>query len=148
MKVKPKKSSTPANSTDPFHKQYGLFSNIRYILEAMKKYARILLLFIPIAMVCNILFSYLWTFLSKFIIDLIPQGNESGDTKKLFITVSVFCLIMLLLFFVRNWYKSLDWVKKVHVRMKVIMEKNHKNMTMPFEFTEDPKVLDASNKAD
>lgn len=148
MKVKPKKSSTPANPADPFHKQYGLFSNIRYILGAMKKYGKILLLFIPIAMVCNILFSYLWTFLSKFIIDLIPHGNESGEPKKLFITVAVFCLIMLLLFFVRNWYKSLDWVKKVHVRMKVIMEKNYKNMTMPFEFTEDPKVLDASNKAE
>ncbi len=148
MKVKSKKPARLAKSSDPFHKEYGLFSNIRYVLGAMKKYSKILLLFIPLTMVYNIFESYIWTFLSKFIIDLIPQENASGDTKKLLITIAVFCLIFFLVIFVKTWYSSLDWVKKLYVRMKVIMEKNHKNMTMPFEFTEDPKVLDCSNKAE
>lgn len=64
---------------NPLHREYGLFSNIRYILRSMIKFDRKLLLLIPLGMICVPAMNYLWTFISKFVIDMITgeKGWES-----------------------------------------------------------------------
>lgn len=54
---------------NPFHKEYGLFSNIHFVWNNMMKYQRYLYVLIPIGVICAPIMQYLWTFISKFVID-------------------------------------------------------------------------------
>ena len=61
---------------NPLHREYGLMSNIRWTLSAMRRHSNGLLALIPIGIVCAPLMNYLWTFISKFVIDMIT--GEAG----------------------------------------------------------------------
>ena len=53
---------------NPLHKEYGVFSNVRYVWKGMIAFDKHFLYLIPIGVVCAPFMRYLWTFLSKFII--------------------------------------------------------------------------------
>ena len=56
---------------NPYHKEYGLFSNLWFTLCAMKKYAPLIIIMLPLGFILMPVQRYLWSFLSKYIIDLI-----------------------------------------------------------------------------
>ena len=129
---------------NPYHKEYGLFSNLVFTLRAMKKYAPLIILMLPLGFVLMPVQRYLWSFLSKYIIDLI---TVEGSVQSLVKIISIFTVILIAFYILQTFYYNKLWVLKIIVRMKIVMQKNYKMMVMPFEDTEDPDVLDCYQKA-
>jgi len=140
MKIKEKKQE----EVNPYHKEYGFFSNLVFTLSAMKKYAPLILLLLPLSFILMPVQRYLWSFLSKYIIDLITVEGSSQSLLKIII---IFTLILIAFYLLQTFYYNKLWVLKIIVRMKIVVQKNFKMMVMPFEDTEDPDVLDCYQKA-
>ena len=130
---------------NPYHKEFGLSSNIRYVLRAMWRHSHLLVLIMPLSLVIAPLERYLFPFLSKFVIELI---SNHGQLRQLLFLAAVFSIIILVLNLLQTFYYSKRWVLYILVRMKVILEKNHRLMTMAFQNTEDPDILDCAQKAE
>jgi len=130
---------------NPYHVEFGLFSNLAYVIRAMKKFSKILLIMLPAGFLINTVQRYLWSFVTKYIIDLI---TTEGTVQKLALVIAVSSLLMLLLFLSQTVYYNKQWVQCIVVRMKLILEKNVLMMTMPFQNTEDPDILDCCQKAE
>lgn len=140
MKKKNKKTDEKQN---PYHKEYGLFSNSRYILKNMFGYAPIFWVLVPIGVICAPIMNYLWTFIGKFVIDMIT--GEKGWEALLWIMV-MFTVIQVVSTMLNTWYYS-KWSNYIIVRFKMMIEKNRKAMTIDFRNIEDPDVLDCYQKA-
>ena len=39
---------------NPYHKEFGLFSNLKFVLKVMKKYSPILLFLLPVAAILSV----------------------------------------------------------------------------------------------
>ncbi len=130
---------------NPYHKEYGLFSNLWFTLRAMKKYAPLIILMLPLGFVLMPVQRYLWSFLSKYIIDLI---TVEGSVQSLAKIIIIFTVILIAFYILQTFYYNKLWVLKILVRMKIVMQKNYKMMVMRFEDTEDPEVLDCYQKAE
>ncbi|MBO4532290.1 MAG: ABC transporter ATP-binding protein [Treponema sp.] len=130
---------------NPYHKEYGLFSNLWFTLRAMKKYAPLIILMLPLGFVLMPVQRYLWSFLSKYIIDLI---TVEGSVQSLVKIIIIFTIILIAFYIMQTFYYNKLWVLKIIVRMKIVVQKNYKMMVMRFEDTEDPEVLDCYQKAE
>lgn len=130
---------------NPYHKEYGLFSNLWFTLRAMKKYAPLIILMLPLGFVLMPVQRYLWSFLSKYIIDLITVEGSVQSLVKIIIS---FTIILIAFYIMQTFYYNKLWVLKIIVRMKIVVQKNYKMMVMRFEDTEDPEVLDCYQKAE
>lgn len=129
---------------DLYHKKFGLFSNVKYLLVEMKRNLKSLFVYFPIAFFVLAANRYVWSFISKFIIDLV---TNNGSVKNLLILIGIFSVLILFIFFMQSFYYNNTWTKFIVFRMKIIIKKNFKIMTMPFEYFENPKVLDCGQKA-
>lgn len=129
---------------NPLHREYGLMSNIRWTLSAMRQHSKGLLTLIPIGIVCAPLMNYLWTFISKFVIDMIT--GEVGWLALLWI-IGIFTVIQLVSTMLNTYYNSETGWRFIDTRFKLIGEKNRKVMTIDFEHLENPDVMDCYQKA-
>ena len=130
---------------NPYHKEYGLFSNLWFTLCAMKKYAPLIIIMLPLGFILMPVQRYLWSFLSKYIIDLVTSDGGFQSLAKIII---IFTAILIVFYLMQTFYYNKLWVLKILVRMKIVVQKNYKMMVMPFEDTEDPDVLDCYQKAE
>ena len=124
---------------NPLHREYGLPSNIRWVLSAMRRYSREMLIFIPIGIICAPLMNYLWTFISKFVIDMIT--GEAGWEALLWL-MGIFTAIQLISTMLNTFFNSEVWVRCIAVRFGLMSEKNAKVMRIDFENLENPDVMD------
>ncbi|MGN0164623.1 MAG: ABC transporter ATP-binding protein [Lachnospiraceae bacterium] len=138
------KNSKTKEQTNPFHKDFGVFSNTKYILKTMIHCDRHFLLLIPIGVICTPTMQYLWTFMSKFVIDMIT--DNAGVTDLLWLMVT-FALIQVVSTILNSFYYSEIWWRYIAARCKLLSEKNGKLMRLDFEHTENPDVLDCHQKA-
>lgn len=129
---------------NPLHREYGLMSNIRWTLSAMRRHSNGLLTLIPIGIVCVPLMNYLWTFISKFVIDMIT--GEVGWQALLWI-MGIFTVIQLVSTMLNTYYNSETGWRFIDTRFKLVGEKNRKVMTIDFEHLENPDVMDCYQKA-
>ena len=129
---------------NPYHKEFGFFSNLKFVLKIMKKYSPILLFLLPVSAVLSVGNRYTVSFLIKYIIDI---ATNHGTLQQLFITLGIFSVIFIVLWNTNTWYNSKTEIKCILARMKLILEKNLITMTMPFIYTEDPSMLDCNQKA-
>ncbi|MGN0667442.1 MAG: ABC transporter ATP-binding protein [Huintestinicola sp.] len=129
---------------NPLHKDFGIFSNIKYILKAMVRYNKGFLLLIPIGMVCAPVMQYLWTFISKFVIDMI---TDESSAEKLFRLMIIFTVIQAASTMLNSYYYSEIWWRFIAARCKLMSEKNAKVMRLDFQHLENPDVLDCYQKA-
>lgn len=129
---------------NPYHKEYGVISNLRFVLKKMWKYSPLLVCILPLSLIIAPMERYVWPFLSKFVIDIVI-GH--GEPHQLLITVGIFAAAILALNLLSTFYYSKRWVLFIVVLMKVILEKNDRLMTMAFQNTEDPDILDCAQKA-
>ena len=111
----------------------------------MKKYAPLIILMLPLGFVLMPVQRYLWSFLSKYIIDLI---TVEGSVQSLVKIIIIFTIILIAFYIMQTFYYNKLWVLKIIVRMKIVVQKNYKMMVMRFEDTEDPEVLDCYQKAE
>lgn len=129
---------------NPYHKEFGLFSNLKFVLKVMKKYSPILLFLLPVAAILSVGNRYTTAFLTKWIIDII---TAKGTVLQLIKVGIFFSVIFILLWNLNTWYNSQVETKCIIVRLKLILEKNHITMTMPFIYTEEPDMLDCNQRA-
>ena len=139
--MKKKKNDEKKN---PLHREYGLWGNIRWALSAMRRHSKGMMLLIPIGIICAPLMSYLWTFISKFVIDMIT--GESGLEALLWL-MGIFTAIQLVSTMLNTYYNSEIWWRYIDVRLRLISEKNRKVMSIDFEHLENPDVMDCYQKA-
>ena len=129
---------------NPYHKEFGFFSNLKFVLKIMKKYSPMLLFLLPVSAILSVGNRYTVSFLIKYIIDI---ATKHGTMQQLLITLGIFSIIFIFLWNTNAWYNSKTEIKCIIARMKLILEKNLITMTMPFIYTEDPNMLDCNQKA-
>ena len=105
---------------NPLHREYGLMSNIRWTLSAMRQHSKGLLTLIPIGIVCAPLMNYLWTFISKFVIDMIT--GEAGWQALLWI-MGIFTVIQLVSTMLNTYYNSETGWRFIDARFKLVVLK-------------------------
>lgn len=129
---------------NPLHREYGLWSNIRWTLSAMYRHSRSIFILIPTGVVCAPLMNYLWTFISKFVIDMIT--GEAGWESLLWV-MGIFTAIQLVSTMLNTFYHSEIWWRYIETRFHMVSEKNRKVMSIDFEHLESPDVMDCYQKA-
>lgn len=139
-----KKEENKTEKRNPLHKEYGLFSNIRFILKKTIEQERFLLVLFPLGMIGEPFMKYLWTFWSKAILDMITRGE---DIQRLFWTMALFVVLMLFTTLVCTYYNNgIGW-RYIKARMGIMGEMNRKAMTIDFEHLENTDVMDCFQKA-
>lgn len=129
---------------NPYHKEYGLFSNICYIAGAVAQYQPKLLFLILLGMVTEPVMQYLWTFLSKFIIDVIM---ENGGVERLLRIIVCFAALQIATLMLGTYRNREMWTRFIIVRFRLLTLKNQKVMTMNYQYLEDSDVMDCYQKA-
>ena len=138
-----KKRSKTDEKKDPLHIEYGLMSNMKWVFSAIVRYDRGILFSVFLGIVCAPFMNYLWTFISKFIIDMIT-GN--GEPSELLVMMLIFTGIQTAATMLNSLY-SYEWYRFIFVRFKLMLEKNVKVMSVDFPCLEDPDLMDCYQKA-
>lgn len=141
MKKQDKEKKTDTNH---LHIEHSLLSNLYYILKNMIKVEKHFLLLIPLGIVCRPAMQYLWTFISKFVIDMI---TGEGSIRNLMMLMLVFTVIQIVSTMANTYFWGETWWRYIHTRCVMIREKNYKAMTIDFEYLEDSDVMDCYQKA-
>lgn len=110
----------------------------------MVKIDRWFLVLIPIGMVCTPMMQYLWTFISKFVIDTITNEQGTGQLSKLLL---IFIVLQLIAAMLNSYYDSNTWWRFIHARLRMIQKKNLKIMRINYEHLENPDVMDCYERA-
>ncbi len=138
------KDKKEQQTKNPYHRSYGLWNNISYICKNMVKTDRWFLVLIPIGMVCTPMMQYLWTFISKFVIDAITNEQGTGQLSKLLL---IFIVLQLIAAMLSTYYESNTWWRFIHARLRMIQKKNLKIMRINYEHLENPDVMDCYERA-
>lgn len=142
MKKREKKAEE--KNKNPLHKEYGVISNCFFILRGMLQYDKCFLYLFPIGMVCAPFATYLWTFLSKFIIDMI-MGEY--DWQRLLYLMLGFAAVQTVSTMLNTYYNSQIWPRFIRCRTKLLGWISAKAMSIDFEHLENPDVMDCFQKA-
>ncbi|MBO5353641.1 MAG: ABC transporter ATP-binding protein [Lachnospiraceae bacterium] len=130
---------------NPYHKSYGIWSNLGFIIERAIRYDKAFLWLMPLGMLTAPIMQYLWTFISKIVIDLI---TGEGEVSSLFLTMAVFSLVQVIATLLNTQYSNEFWWRCIKVRLSLMNDgKNDKAMRIAFEHLEDADVMDCYNKA-
>lgn len=129
---------------NPLHVEYGVLSNIRYMLKNIVRVDSHVLLLFLLGAVCAPFSQYLWGFLSKIVVDSIT-GQSAGE--RLVWIIGVFCAARLVTALLQTFYYNDRWWRFINIRMKMIQEKNLKIMRIDYEHLEDSDVMDCCQKA-
>ena len=141
MFVKKKKEDEKKN---PYTREYSLWSNICFIFGNMFHYQKALIWLVPMPVFIHPVTGYLWTFVSKYVIELI---TAEGTVEQLVPLILGFFVIMLVALCLNTYYWSNTWYRYIGVRMSMMIRLNRKAMSIRFEHLENPDVMDAFQKA-
>ena len=136
-------------NTDEFHRDYGLFSNIGYILKAFARYKRSLFFLLIAGGIAGASMSYIWSFIGKLVIDMIERQAGSADrdiTPLLWLVVGAVAIELVFLCVNNVSAQKLD-VGFTYIRMMLVKERIAKTLSMEYETLETPEMLDRLQKA-
>ena len=139
-----KKKKEKEENKNRLHKEYGVVSNVRYITKSMFKHEPKLKLIIILCVISAVVTRYLWTFISKFVIDAVTAKDSP---TKLLITIGILFVAQVVFTMMDTYGKSENWFRYINVRFREIIIKNRKFMTQRFENLEDKDVMDCYQKA-
>ena len=140
-----KKSKEKEITQNPYHKEYGLWSNACFIMKNAVQLEKRFLWLIPLGMVVAPLMQYLWNFISKFVIDMIT-GEEEME-RLLFLMVG-FTLAQILITMANTYYNN-DYSWRC-IRFRLLLMNNRQNykiMKIKYEYLEDSDVMDCYSKS-
>ncbi len=138
------KTEEPEKKKNPLHKDYPLRSNLKFIFGAMLREEKLLRVLIPLGILVSPIMNYLWTFMSKFVIEMITGKQEIST---LLLVIALFTCIQICSTMLNTLYWSSTWFRYIGVRMILLTRLNKKIMTIDFEHLENPDVMDAIQKA-
>lgn len=133
---------------NPYHKDYGLFSNIAYVLRCSKKYCPSVLLVAGIGVVCDSVSIYYLGFFGKLVIDVV--GSElayEAKIQKLLLIVLIGGAMAGVLMMGSTYASNKAWYRFIYVRMRVIEERLSKVLGINYEFLEKAETLDIHERA-
>lgn len=134
---------------EPLHTEYGIIRNSIYILGKIKQYCPFLLVLMGIGVITNSFMQYMWSFIGKFVIDIVQMQAKSPDKDiapliKLLIFTVLMELVVMLLNTITN---NKRWYYFIYVRMKIINERVEKALSLNYQMLEQPQILDLHQKA-
>lgn len=139
-----KKKKEEEEKKNPIHKDYSLSSNLKFIFGTMFREEKIMIFLIPLGMITAPVMSFLWTFMSKYVIELITAGRP---VKVLLPVMILFTVIQIVASLLNTGYWSSNWYRYIAVRMTLMTKLNRKVMNVNFEHLENPDFMDAVEKA-
>lgn len=146
---KKEKIAKEKKEENPFYKEYGVISNTGYILGKIWQYKKIMIAVLLIGAVASSANNFLWTFISKYIVDLVQTciaSNVDGIKSLIkLIVIAVGIEIVVSAINTQVWNRSWFWL--IYVRMKVIKERIAKALDLNYEKMEDPNALDMEQRA-
>lgn len=143
-KKKGKQETAETKKKNPLHKEYGVFQNVRFVFKHMIGYEKKLLVLIIMGAVCEPLMRYFWSFLPKFILDLITRNGDRDELLFLMAGVTVFQLVLTMT--TTYYHYGIDW-RYIGARLHMMLKMNRKAMKIDFEHLENPDVMDCYQKA-
>ena len=126
-----------------YHTEYGALSNLWYVGKGMAAHDKMTLFTVFLSAVCTPVAAYLWTFMSKFVIDVITRK----ETAMKLLSIICITFVVQAVFTVLQSYMWAQWWRYIGVRTQFILDKNLRFMTMPFEYLEDKDAMDCYQKA-
>ena len=134
---------------NPLHKEFGIWSNTRYILGKILKYSPEVVALLLLGMVCSSVLSYFWGIFGKYVIDIIQAGlTEEEAVGRLIRIVLLAGVIACLLNIGSVLSDNLIWYRFIYVRMQMITERIARVLSLKYELIERPDVLDVARRAE
>lgn len=134
---------------NPLHTEYGIIKNSLYVLGKIRQYRPSQLFLMCIGIVTGSLMYYMWSFIAKFVIDLVQMQAGSPDKD-----ILPLIRLMLVIVAVELSSRVLDtivnnriWYQFIHIRMHLITERVGKALAMDYQMLEQPDILDMHMKA-
>ncbi len=129
--------------------EYGVLSNCRYLLSAMRRYRKSL---IPMLILCGIAgasLGYIWSFIGKLVIDMIEQQAENPQKDILPLLILVICTtaVTFLMTAGNNYFNTKLSLGFNYTRLMLCKERIAKAVSMDYEMLEDPEMLDRQHRA-
>lgn len=137
------KQKKQQENQNPHHKEYGVLSNSVAAMQAMWGYSRKFPAWIALGFFCAPVVQYLWTFLSKLVIDLIVEEQKVSNLILLMAGVTLLQMVVTML----NDLYYTKYYLYIGARFRLMSQKNRKIMTIGFECLEDKDVLDCYQRA-
>lgn len=132
------------------HTEYGIFKNSVYILGKIRQYKPFLPWFMLLGVFTGSMMQYLWTFIGKFVIDIIEQ--QASFPEKNFAPLLSLLIITTIIELVAMGLNSVAdnriWFYFINVRMKMINERIRKVLSMEYQTLENPDILNMAQKAE
>lgn len=125
--------------------KYGVIDNIRYVLRCLIRIEPISALLIPVGVLANATKKYLWSFISKLVIDFIVL--EYTDMQYLSL-IMVFIVVEIIAAVSDTFFSNQMFWRYTHARFEMVNEKNKKIMSMPYSMVQDPDIMDSYQRAD
>lgn len=115
----------------------------------IRRYTPSLFPIMAIGIITNSIFGYLWSFIGKYVIDLIQiqskdPTHDMTPLLRLVICMTIIELVCLLLSSVAG---SRVWYNMIYARMRTTSERVAKSLTVNYQTLEKPEILDMHNKA-
>ena len=133
---------------NPYHKEYGKWSNTLYVLGKCREYRSCVLWIALLGIICNSVLSYYFGFFGKLVIDLAGSGLVYNEkVTRLLVIVLAGGLIAGLVQLGSSFSGSRTWYQYIEVRMHVIEERVARALGMNYEFLEKPETLDIHERA-
>lgn len=131
------------------HTKYGIFSNIKYVMGAIWEYKRYVVLCMVIGAVTQPCMQYIWSFFTKYIIDIVQEQQATGNTslEPLLKAVILIVVIDLVLRATNTFIFNRNWPGYVETRFKLISKRIDKALSMNYQTLEQPHILDMGMKA-
>lgn len=135
---------------DPDKKEYSVIGNILYITKGMAKTQKVLLILLFVYAVSSSSMSFIWTFITKFVIDFIQASLESTaqpDTGPLIQLILITTGIEFIAMAINSYAQGQMWWRFIACRFDFIQRRIEKALKMDYQLLETPKVLDYMQKA-
>lgn len=142
--MKKRKKEEKTETANPLHIEHSLMGNVGFILKYMIKVDKFFLALIPLGVLCSPVMQYLWTFISKFVIDMI---TGEGEVRQLLRMILVSAAVQTVSTMANTWFWGELWWRYIKTRFVMIRDKNYKVMSIDFECLEDPDLMDCYQKA-
>lgn len=132
--------------TNPYHKEFGLWANGKFMLKAAWKYNRMIYLLVLLSALVSPVSKYMWTFLSKLVIDL-ASGTLVLPLDKILWGAAGICVLLIVTEVLDVFTGNDRWWRETFVRIRLMSVKNSLSMKMDYANLENQDVLDCFQKA-
>ncbi len=132
-----------------YHIEYGLFNNIAWTIKKIRSYVPTLFLFMIVGMITGSLLSYLWSFIGKFVLDIVQTQSESSvsDISPLVKLLAIVLVIEFLAVGLNNVINTKISYKFLVARFKIMTERITRSLSMDYETLENPAINNTQEKA-